>query len=440
MKMRKMAIAALAGGVWAAAATAVPTVTVDSFVQTPSRLVKVGYTLSEEAIVTFDVQTNGVSVGGANLQTVEGSVNAKLAAGTYALRWWPAAEAWDRPENAPSAWCAPRLDNAQAVFRVWKDSQPPRYLVIDLVTKAVSYYDDVGAIPGGVTADRYKTDSLVLRLCPRTDSYMMGTANPWGTDHWISGTRRPYHQVSFTNDFYIGVYEFTQGQYKTALGTAPSCMWGNGDGRFPVDGQKSSLGHDKLRGVNTWPVGGHDAVTDDSILGRLRTKYGFAFDLPTEAQWEYACRGGREGCTLYNVDGFIAFNDAKNGYTASSNLLEIAVFKDNAGETGETAGPRPVGTKKPNDWGLYDMLGNMSEWVLDYGPAANDFYAQCTNDVTLAVNPVGPTTAGARIVRGGSYRQPSYNTTCDARSDAGGTWSGEWFGFRVAIEIPLADE
>ena len=295
MNTMKTAVAALAGGVWAAAASAVPTVTVDSFVQTPSRLVKVGFTLSEAAIVTFDVQTNGVSVGGANLQTVEGSVNAKLEAGSYALRWWPAEESWDRPADATSAWSAPRLDNVQAVFHVWKDSQPPSYLVIDLVTKAVSYYDDAGAIPGGVTADRYKTDSLVLRLCTRTESYMMGTANPWGTDHWIIGTRRPYHQVSFTNDFYIGVYEFTQGQYKNAIGSSPSCRWGSGDGRFPVDGANAALSHNKLRGSDTWPVGGHEAVTDDSILGKMRTKYGFAFDLPTEAQWEYACRGGREG-------------------------------------------------------------------------------------------------------------------------------------------------
>lgn len=424
-------------GALAISAGATPTVTVESFEQTPSRLVKVAYTLSEAAIVTFDVQTNGVSVGGANLQTVEGSVNARLAAGTYTLRWWPAKEIWDRPENATSAWCAPRLDNAQAVFSVWSAVHPPRYLVIDLVTKAVSYYDDEAALPGGIADDRYKTDHLALRLCPKTDAYMMGTYNPWGTDStWISGSRRPYHAVTFTRDFYIGVYEFTQGQYKNALGTTPSCKWGSGDGRYPVDGQNSALSHTKLRGVNTWPEGGHAAVTDDSILGKLRTKYGFAFDLPTEAQWEYACRGGREGCTLYNVDGFIAFNDEEHGYTVSSNLLEIAVFKDNAGETGETAGPRPVGTKKPNDWGLYDMLGNMSEWVLDYGPYNNDFYAQCTNNTTLAINPIGPTTgSGARIVRGGSYRQGTYNTTCDARSEAGGAWSGEWFGFRLAIEL-----
>ena len=437
MKTMKTAVAALAGGVWAAAASAVPTVTVDSFVQTPSRLVKVGFTLSEAAIVTFDVQTNGVSVGGANLQTVEGSVNAKLEAGSYALRWWPAEESWDRPADATSAWSAPRLDNVQAVFHVWKDSQPPSYLVIDLVTKAVSYYDDAGAIPGGVTADRYKTDSLVLRLCPRTDSYMMGTANPWGTDHWIIGTRRPYHQVSFTNDFYIGVYEFTQGQYKNAIGSSPSCRWGSGDGRFPMDGANSALSHNKLRGSDTWPVGGHEAVTDDSILGKMRTKYGFAFDLPTEAQWEYASRGGREGCTLYNVDGFIYYNDAEHGYTATTNLYEIAVFSENAGES---VGPSVVGTKKPNDWGIYDMLGNLCEWTLDYGPETNDFYEQCTNDVSLAVNPVGPTTGNGRIVRGGSYRQGTYNTTCCARMSAGGGWSGEWFGFRVAVEVPRTDE
>lgn len=422
----------LVGGL-AVSALAEPTVTVDSFDQTPSRLVKVAFTVSEAAIVTFDIQTNGVSVGGANLQTVEGPVNRKLAAGSYSLRWWPANERWDRPANPTSAWCAPRLDNAQVVFHVWKETQPPLYLVVNLLTRDVAYYNDEGAIPGGVTADRYKTDCLVMRLCPRTDRYMMGSSNPYGTDHWIQGTRKPYHAVTLTRDFYIGVYEFTQGQYKNALGEMPNCQWGGGDLRFPVDGKDAALGQNRLRGANTWPEGGHAAVTDESILGRLRAKYGFAFDLPTEAQWEYACRGGREGCTLYNKDGLVSHNDAEHEppFEANALLESIAVCR----QSEPYAGPSPVGTKKPNDWGLYDMLGNLQEWCLDYGPYGNDFYQQCVDNPALAVDPVGTTTKGERILRGGSYRQGAWNTTCDARSSAGSTWSGDWFGFRLAIEL-----
>ena len=425
----------------AAAALAEPTVTVDSFVQLPSRLVKVAFTVSEAAIVTFDVETNGVSVGGANLQTVEGPVNRMAAAGSHSLRWWPADERWDRPANATSAWCPPRLDNARAVFRVWEAARPPRYLVIDLETKEFTYYDDAGAIPGGVTADRYKTDCLVLRLCPKTDCYMMGSANPWGTDHWIQGKRKPYHAVKFTRDFYLGVYEFTQGQYKKALDVAPDCQWGGGDLRFPVDGKNSSLGQNRLRGANTWPEGGHDAVTDDSILGRLRAKYGLAFDLPTEAQWEYACRGGREGCTLYNRDGFILSTKDENGNEDEEIkrcLDEIAVCYLNA--TAET-GPCPVGTKAPNDWGFYDMLGNLQEWCLDYGPESNDFYQQCVDNPALAIDPVGTTTeAGTRIMRGGSYYQGFWNMTCTARSAPGATWTNESIGFRLAVELPGGEE
>ena len=182
-------------------------------------------------------------------------------------------------------------------------------------------------------------------------------------------------------------------------------------------------------------------MTDDSILGRLRAKYGLAFDLPTEAQWEYACRGGREGCTLYNRDGIILSTKDENGNEDEEIkrcLDEIAVCYLNA--TAET-GPCPVGTKAPNDWGFYDMLGNLQEWCLDYGPESNDFYQQCVDNPALAIDPVGTTTeSGTRIMRGGSYYQGFWNMTCTARSAAGATWTNESIGFRLAVELPGGEE
>lgn len=424
-------------------ALATPVVTVNSFAQTPSGLVKINYSLSETAIVTVDIQTNGVSVGGQNLQTIEGEANAEVQTGTYDLRWWPLRESWDRPSDATDAWRPPRIDLAgvRAVFTLWSGVHPPDYMVMDLSNGAKRYYTSAAAIPGGVGDVRYKSTHLVLRLCPMTESYMMGTANPYGTDHWIQGKRTPYHQVKFTRDFYIGIYEFTQGQYRTVTGSWPSCKWGTDSDRraeFPMDGNGSSLTHAKLRGGDDWPTRGHDAIDASSILGKINGKTGVTFDLPTEAQWEYACRGGRAGCTIYNRDGFIYYNDAdhtpKN--EATECLARVAVCSSNSSSE---KGPQVVGTMDPNDWGIYDMLGNLQEWCLDYGKYDNAFYQACVDDPTLAVNPVGSTTKTERILRGGNYYQGTWNATCDARSSAGGGWSNETIGFRLTLTLEIGE-
>jgi len=415
-----------------ASAFATPAVTVNTFVQTPSGLVKVNYTLSEDAIVTVDVWTNGVSVGGQNLQTLEGEANRLVTASTYDLRWWPLRESWNRPVDATDAWRPPRIDlaGAQVVFTLWSGTHPPDYMVMDLSNGAKRYYASASAIPGGVGDIRYKSTHLVMRLCPMTADYKMGTANPWGTDSWINGTRKPYHSVSFTKDFYIGIYEFTQGQYKTVTGNWPSCNWGTSSDRraeFPMDGKNSLLTHTTIRGNDDWPTSGHDAISSDSLLGKINAKTGVTFDLPTEAQWEYACRGGRVGCTLYNRDGFIQSHD-----DATNDLEQVAVCSFNSSKE---QGPSVVGTKTPNDWGIYDMLGNLQEWCLDYGPHDNTFYQQCADTPSLAVDPIGSTTADERIMRGGHYYNGLWNATCDARSSAGGTWSNETIGFRLTLEL-----
>jgi len=418
---------------------ATPEVTINQFAQTPSRLIKINYTLSEDAIVTFDIQTNGVSVGGQNLWTVEGEVNRAVTAGTYNLRWWPLREAWDRPANAPVDWQPPRIDLAgvRAVFTLWSAKHPPNYMVVNLTDGSKQYFAEAEALPGGVQDVRYKSSHAVLRLCPMTDNYMMGSANPYGTDHWIQGTRRPYHQVKFTKDFYIGVYEFTQGQYKTVTGDWPSSSWGTKSDRraeFPMDGNNSILTHNKLRGGNDWPTRGHDAIDANSLLGKINAKAKATFDLPTEAQWEYACRGGRAGCTIYNKDGFIYYNDDQHEPKNEASVLLAKVAVCSANSSSEI-GPSVVGTKDPNDWGIYDMLGNLQEWCLDYGDHTNAFYQQCVDNPTLAVDPKGSTTDAARILRGGSYYQGAWNATCDARSSAGGGWSGNTIGFRLTLEI-----
>ena len=154
------------------------------------------------------------------------------------------------------------------------------------------------------------------------------------------------HQVTLTKPFYIGVFEFTQRQYSLVMGGESISM-------LP----KSYISWHSLRGFvagEAYPE--HTQVDPDSFFGILRSKTGCLFDLPTEAQWEYACRAGTS----------TPFNDGKEGAEAE-NIEKIARYCVNYSSevNGYTyKGPTVVGQYLPNAWGLYDMHGNVREWCL----------------------------------------------------------------------------
>ena len=171
----------------------------------------------------------------------------------------------------------------------------------------------------------------------------------------------------------------------------------------------------------TW----HNAMT---VCRWLSKKTGRKYRLPTEAEWEYACRAGTT-----NVFGF---------GNAPNRLADFAWYEDNSdGETNEVA------KKKPNAWGLYDMLGNVCEWVYDfYSPTA---YKEAAGK-TPAVNPKGPKTGKVHVARGGDYSSSIEELRCAARAFEEEWWrSGDpqfpkskWWlpemdfiGFRIARSI-----
>ncbi len=160
---------------------------------------------------------------------------------------------------------------------------------------------------------------------------------------------------------------------------------------------------------------------------------GKRYRLPTEAEWEHACRAG--AATRY----FFGDDPEKLG--------DYAWFDDNcASDSGEQM-THPVGEKKPNPWGLYDMLGNVCEWVVDfYSPTA---YAESARS-RPAIAPEGPAKGKVHVARGGHYDSPAADLRCAARAFEEPWWSREdpkepkskWFlpkrtfiGFRVAREI-----
>ena len=195
------------------------------------------------------------------------------------------------------------------------------------------------------------------------------------------------HEVTLTKPFKMGVHEVTQAQYEQLMGTNPSEFKG---AENPVE-----------------RVSWEDAVEFCRRLSELpaEKEAGHVYRLPTEAEWEYACRAG----TTTNF----GFGDD------DSNLDDYAWFRENSAEK-----THPVGGKKPNAWGLYGMHGNVGEWCQDW---KEDYPEGAVTD------PMGPASGQYRVIRGGSW----VNTAdyCRSATRFGGklSYSVNGLGFRVCL-------
>ena len=198
----------------------------------------------------------------------------------------------------------------------------------------------------------------------------------------------PRHKVEITEPFYLGIYEVTQAQWQVVMGNNPSHF--KGDDR-PVD-------------LVSW----NDV---QEFIRRLNQKEGTdKYRLPTEAEWEYACRGGSE--TVY------CFGDE------NSRLGEYAWYTRNSG--GQT---RPVGQKKPNAWGLYDMHGNVWEWCADW--YEEGYYRRSPSS-----DPRGPSSGSGRVLRGGSWYLNARNCRSASRNRHNPVFRSLFDGFRLARITP----
>ena len=198
------------------------------------------------------------------------------------------------------------------------------------------------------------------------------------------------HRVQITRPFYLGAHEVTQAQYER------------------VSDRNRSLGNGPTKPVEQ--VSWHDAV---AFCDRLSEREGVEYRLPTEAEWEYACRAGTTSTCSFG-------NDVRQ-------LPEYAWYRANSKKS-----THPVGELKPNAWGLYDMHGNVWEWCQDwYGPY------ECLQVVS---DPAGPASESGRVLRGGAFlNRPEHIRAADR--SAGRYPSGHpspAYGFRVARTCPLS--
>lgn len=387
-----------------------------TFSQDPStRKVTIGYELQgAPAIVTVDILTNGVSIGTENLTYMAGDVNKRVAVGSRSVTWQPC-----------KAWRGHVIKDGSVTAKVsaWALNEPPQYMVVDLtVPNSVRYFASEEEVPGGVSNACYKTDCLVLRKCPAENVvWRMGSSSQ---ETGRIGPRETAHLVTLSNDFYIGVYPVTQRQYYNLKGKWPSYFTAKRDMR-PVE----NLSFDDIRGKSEdgfdWPNDGYD-LPDNSFLKLLRDHTGgIRFDLPLDAEWEFACRAGC-GAALY---------DGKDAST--DNIRRLGRTKDTGGcmsdgsdcpatTNPEDGGTTIVGSYEANDWHLYDMLGNVWE-------ATRDWYQEVL-DETVDPNE-GPKTGTYRVFRGGSVTE-HYNWVRSAsRGPKVNSKKQLDFGFRVALTL-----
>lgn len=268
------------------------------------------------------------------------------------------------------------------------DGSQGLYLVFDLTegASAASYPHRYSIHGPDLDSDVCRTTELWLRRMP-AGTYMRGNPNSVPPDGSINATYLPYHQVKLTKPFYLGVFELTQQQYFQMEGAWPSYFSLESD-RATRPLEKMSL--QGFRGNNSQYGWYDDGTTlDESPLRRLREKTGFdTLDLPSSAQWEYACRAGYQNryCRPDMTDANVA--------TFTRNSQNVTVQKDDADPTtpASDGGTAKVGSFLPNPWGLYDMDGNVRELSTSGYPYASSLLPEFGDFASdLYVDPLGPT-------------------------------------------------
>jgi formylglycine-generating enzyme required for sulfatase activity len=236
---------------------------------------------------------------------------------------------------------------------------------------------------------------------------------------WVP-TEAPRHRVKITKPFYLGMYQVTQAEYEQVMGVNPSAFTtkqmaaSEFSPPLPEAAVKSRLGdRQKVAGKDTSrhpveTVNWDDAIEFCRRLSAMPAERAAkrVYQLPTEAEWEYACRAGTTSRWYCGDD--------------EAGLVDVAWFGNNSDLM-----THPVGEKRPNAWGLYDMYGNAWQWCADWFSA--DYYKKSSPS-----DPNGPTTASIRVLRGGGWADRLPRCRSAYRQSLGPAHRGPYFGFRVA--------
>jgi formylglycine-generating enzyme required for sulfatase activity len=248
----------------------------------------------------------------------------------------------------------------------------------------------IGSAPAPAVKLEEMTNSIGMKLVliPKGTFLMGSPESEEGRD-----SDETQHEVTFSQGYYLGIHEVTQAQYEQVMGKNPSYF-----------------DRDKVAVPQSHPVeqvSWGDAVEFCKRLSELpeEKKAGRVYRLPTEAEWEYACRAG-----------------SKSAYSCGENstlLVDQAWLKGNSNEKNH-----PVGEKKPNAWGLFDMHGNVWEWC-------SDWYEQYP--AGAVTDPVGPRMGSARVFRGGCWHHEAATCRSAFRNWFAPSYRNYYVGFRIAL-------
>jgi formylglycine-generating enzyme required for sulfatase activity/serine/threonine protein kinase len=326
-------------------------------------------------------------------------------------------EAWQRAQqtNTPTGY-ADYLKNPQGKYRTQaqakkdeleaKEKQEREAREKDLVAwqtahgaKTIASYDQyLRDYPDGLYAGQARTNKAALEEAARRNdpfhdqmvfvkggAFTMGCTGEQGRN--CDSDEKPAHQVT-VRDFYIGKYEVTQKQWRAVMGSDPPEL--------------------RFKGCDDCPVERVSWNDIQEFIKKLNQKTGKKYRLPTEAEWEFAARGGSAG--------------SPTRYSGSNNIDDVAWYSENSNSK-----THPVGRKKPNELGLYDMSGNVWEWCED--DWHNNYNGAPTDGRAWIDSPRG----SGRVLRGGSWYGHAQYCRVSNRSSRTPDNRSYSLGFRLAL-------
>lgn len=352
--MKKIAsILILLATVWTVAAQQVSNA---RYVQ-EGKTIKIYYDLSEEADVSIYLSTDG----GRSYETqpighVSGAVGQQVSAGSGKCVVWDVLNDRDR------------LQGETICFKV----------------KAARRNGNQTFTVGGASFTMVYVEG---------GSYTMGCTSEQGGE--CESDEKPAHSVTLS-DYYIGETEVTQALWKAVMGTTARQQRDKANTSWPMRGEGDN-----------YPMYYISWEECQEFVTRLNRMTGRTFRLPTEAEWEYAARGGKKS------RGY--------KYSGSNSIGSVAWYDDNSGSS-----THPVGQKQANELGIYDMTGNVWEWCSDwYG---SDYYGS-----SLQNNPKGPSSGSNRVLRGGSWFSDARNCRVSNRDINAPSYRINFYGFRLVL-------
>ena len=278
--------------------------------------------------------------------------------------------------------------------------------------------------------DAFKTGLWVFRLID-PGVFRMGCET---TEKGYSGREAVPHEVAITKPFFMSIFETTQRQWELVTGSRPSTF---NNSSYYATRPVETVSYSMIRGNGDWPL--DDSVSADSFVGKLRAKTGRSgFDLPTSAQWEYACRAGtttalNNGKNLSKTDVDANLDKIARYYKKSMYTIKDGKVQLNA-NAGTDVCTAKVGSFLPNSWGLYDMHGNVREWTLDWFWGREQLSVPTGSD---EIDPLGESWGlGLRTVYGGDFLSAASN--CRSSDRNGDVFSSLSYknGFRLACDAP----